>query len=1118
MKIQYTASRESMQQVRRPARQKEVSNPRRGLTSTMQRFRLVVSLSFTLICAGAAERIASQYALILSDAPLAKRSALEMATSLAGRKQRIVSAQAGLKTTLAARQIHVIGAVQTVLNAVFVEASKDRVAELKTLPGVADVVPLRRYKPLLNVAVPLMNGPGAWTSLGSMDSAGRGMKIAIIDTGIDQNHPAFQDATLTAPAGYPICSGNDCAFTNNKVIVARSYVAGEAAGTQPNPANDSRPDDVSPRDRVGHGTAVASAAAGNLNTGTNGVAFSGIAPHAFLGNYKVFGSTGLNGGATDAGIIQAVEDALNDGMDIAELSLGGPAISGPLDTGAACGLSSPNSPCDPSAMALENAVQAGMIVVAAGGNEGQDGSTSRPALSTADSPGDAPSVIAAGASTNGHVWIAAVRVPGSDAPGNLQAIPALFSDGPLPQGPLTAPMRDVQAVNNDPTGCTAPPTGSLAGTIALVELGGTCRLVAKIQNAQNAGAVGVILWSASTGAVATPTGLTSTQIPSEVVGNASGLALKSFLSTHPDHVVTMDPRPFEDTLDATANTVVSFSSRGPATGTSALIKPDVVAVGTDLYMAAQSFDAQGGLYSADGYTVADGTSFSTPLTAGAAAMVKQKNPGWTPTQVKSAIVNNASHVLNGTVTVLDAGGGKLDAGSAVNASVTAEPATVSFGILNNASLPLSQAVKITNLAGGSASLSVAVAPRTAESGAHVSADQSALSLGPGQSATINLSLSGQLPAAGEYDGVVNITGGGASIHIPYLYLMGDGVPADMIDLTGGFPLEGTVGQPIPADQGGLGFKLIDRYGVPVAGQTVHFSAGNSGAQIIDADTQTDSNGLAGASAILSQQQGTQLFTGSAGGFSVTFSAYARFTPAIAAGGALNAASFESTIAPGSYMAIFGTALSDVTDQAAVAALPPALDEVSVSFDVPSAGLSVPGYIYYVSATQINLQVPWELQGQSSALMKVRVGESVSSVITVPLASYSPSFFEFTEPGSSVAFADARDLTFSVIGSNNPAKRGQVIQLYVNGLGPVSNQPASGVPAPSQPLPLAETTSKPAVMIGGVQAEVGFTGLTPGLSGLYQINVTVPGDAPTGVQPVTISIGGVNSKTSHLPIQ
>ncbi len=1078
--------------------------------------RFLLSLSFTLISAGATERLSSQYALILSDAPLAKRSAIEITTSLSGRKQRILNAQAQLRTALASRQFYVTGAVQTVLNAVFVHASRERVAELKTLPGVVDVVPLRQYKPLLNVAVPLMNGPGAWTSLGGMDNAGRGMKIAIIDTGIDQNHPAFQDATLMPPEGYPICSGDDCAFTNSKVIVARSYVAAEAAGTPPNPAADSRPDDFSPRDRVGHGTAVASAAAGNLNTGTNGIAFSGMAPHAFLGNYKVFGSTGLNSGASDAAIIQAIEDALNDGMDVAVLSLGGPAISGPLDTGAACGLSSPDSPCDPAAMALENAVQAGLIVVAAGGNEGQDGSTARPALSTADSPGDAPSVIAAGATTNGHVWIAAVRVPGGDVPDNLQAVAALFSDGPIPPVPLKAPLRDVHAINNDATGCTAPPTGSLTGAIALVELGGTCRLVAKIQNAQNAGAVGVILWSATTGAVAAPIGLTNTQIPSEVIGNSSGLALKSFLSTHPDHPVTMDPRPFEDTADATANSVVSFSSRGPATGTSALIKPDLVAVGTNLYMAAQSFDAEGELYSADGYTVANGTSFSTPLTAGAAAMVKQKNPGWTATQVKSAIVNNASRALNGTLTVLDAGGGKLDAGAAINAIVTAEPATVSFGILNNAALPLSQAVKITNLGAASASLAIAVAPRTAESNAHVSVDHSTLPLGPGQSETINLTLSGQLPRPGEYDGVVDITDGRTSIHIPYLYLMGDGVPADIIDLTGGFFLEGTVGQQIPADQGGFGFKLIDRYGVPVTGQAVHFSSGNSTAQIIDADTQTDSNGLAGATAILGSQQGTQLFTGSAGGLSVTFGAYARFAPSIDDGAALNAASFDTAISPGSYMIVVGAALSDVTDQAAIAVLPPALDEVSVSFDVPLAGISVPGYISYVSAKQINLQVPWELQGQTSALMKVRVGESVSSVITVPLAAYSPSFFEFTEPGSTVAFADARDLSSNVIGSNNPAQRGQMIQLYVNGLGPVNNQPESGVPSPLQPQ--AETTTNPVITIAGIQADVGFSGLTPGISGMYQINVTVPADAPTGVQPVTISIGGVTSKTSHLPIQ
>src|SRR6185503_14898732 len=124
-------------------------------------------------------------------------------------------------------------------------------------------------------------------------------------------------------AGYPRCSGDDCAFTNNKVIVARSYVRQLAAGSAPlNPAADSRPDDYSPRDRVGHGTAVASTAAGFSNTGL--VTFSGVAPKAYLGNYKIYGSPEVNDFTTEDVIIQALEDAMKDGMDIVSFSSGAP--------------------------------------------------------------------------------------------------------------------------------------------------------------------------------------------------------------------------------------------------------------------------------------------------------------------------------------------------------------------------------------------------------------------------------------------------------------------------------------------------------------------------------------------------------------------------------------------------------------------------------------------------------------------------------------------------------------------------------------------------------------------------------------------------------------------------
>src|ERR1700736_6227182 len=254
------------------------------------------------------------YALILEDPPVAERFASrESVQSVPARsyQQQVEARQQTLRTELTSRSIGITGSASSLLNAVFVVVPKGRESELKTLPGVKAVIPLRRYHLNLNRATQLVNAPAAWNALGGVQNAGAGIKIAIIDTGIDQTHPAFQDSSLSVPAGFPKCTAGDCAFTNNKVIVARSYVRQLAAGSDAaNPAIDSRPDDYSARDRAGHGTAVASCAAGVTNT--SAVTFSGMAHKAWLGNYKIYGSPEVNDGSSTDVIIMAFEDALRD--------------------------------------------------------------------------------------------------------------------------------------------------------------------------------------------------------------------------------------------------------------------------------------------------------------------------------------------------------------------------------------------------------------------------------------------------------------------------------------------------------------------------------------------------------------------------------------------------------------------------------------------------------------------------------------------------------------------------------------------------------------------------------------------------------------------------------------
>jgi uncharacterized protein (TIGR03437 family) len=137
----------------------------------------------------------------------------------------------------------------------------------------------------------------------------------------------------------------------------------------------------------------------------------------------------------------------------------------------------------------------------------------------------------------------------------------------------------------------------------------------------------------------------------------------------------------------------------------------------------------------------------------------------------------------------------------------------------------------------------------------------------------------------------------------------------------------------------------------------------------------------------------------------------------------------------------------------------------------------------------------------------------SNVVTVPLANYVPAFFMYNS--GSVFIADALDNnTYALITTANPATAGEVLQLYCNGLGPVTNSPASGSPAPSGTLAqLAQTTTPVTVTIGGKSAQVIFAGLEPPYVGLYLVDVTVPSGLSSGNQPITVSVGGKTSPGS-----
>ncbi|HWP84233.1 MAG TPA: SBBP repeat-containing protein [Terriglobia bacterium] len=239
------------------------------------------------------------------------------------------------------------------------------------------------------------------------------------------------------------------------------------------------------------------------------------------------------------------------------------------------------------------------------------------------------------------------------------------------------------------------------------------------------------------------------------------------------------------------------------------------------------------------------------------------------------------------------------------------------------------------------------------------------------------------------------------------------------------------------------------------------------------------------------------------------------------GGVVNGASFapNAAVAPGSIASAFG---SDLVSAIAVAQQIP-LPTLLASLSVRMNGILAP--LYFVAGSQINLQIPWELAGQAQATVQVQSGGTVIPPITVNLASTAPGIFSVNAQGTGQgAILISNSAVFaapagSIPGAaSRPANRGEFVTIYCTGLGPVSNQPPSGAAAPGGPN-LAAVLTTPVVTLGGVPASVSFAGLSPGFVGLYQIDVQVPANAPTGsAVAVAVSVGGISSNTVQMAIQ
>jgi minor extracellular serine protease Vpr len=1071
----------------------------------MSRILLPVA-AVLLIASATAQTRPERWIAVLDSPPVAEFagtvSGLKTLAAEQGRL-RVLAGQSQVRRLLEERPVRVLGASHVLVNAIFFSGSYEEAERVRALPGVKAVARDREYRlAALDASTSIVNAPAAWNVLGGEGSAGAGRRIGIVDSGIDPAHPSFQDDSLAPPAGFPRANAeSDLVFTNRKVIVARSYVP--LVGQAGNPM-DSRPDDNSARDRWGHGTAVAAIAAGRRVEGPAGE-IVGVAPKAFLGNYKIFGSPGVNDTTFTGVVILALEDAIRDGMDVVTLSIETPASYGALDLG--CG----PQPCDILAEAINRLAGMNVAVVAPAGNSGNTGALA-PVLGSINSPGTAPAAITVGAISNGNIYRQRVRLTER---GTNTDFETLFGNGPFTSVEATA--RYVADTGNNGRACQALGDGSLAGRIAIIDRG-DCPHAVKVNNAQRAGAIAVVMVQTdSANPIFRMTDVARTGIPAVLISANDGNTIKQSVRTNPELVMTLDNTTRQ--TDGTMNQVDPSSSRGPTIFSvdqnDPFLKPELTAVGLDLYTATQRYDPNGPEYSSNGYIALSGTSYTVPMVAGAVALVKQRRPGWTPLNVKSAVVNTASTNVQdagGTARVNATGAGKLDAGQAVNAVLLADPAALAFGIFRGTAIV--RQLRVTNTTNAPIQARIDVEQRDPDARARVTVDQGTqIGIPTGQTTTLTVRLSGSPTNPGNYEGVLAISGSGPAIRVPYQYLVGDGVPHNIAPLGNDFLTVPGVLFP------NVLFHVTDRFGVPVKEANMQWTVVSGGGSIARASLQTDPWGVGFANVELGPEPGENVYRATVGNLSQLFYFRTIPQPAIAGNGVVDAASGQAGqgLAPGSYVSIFGSGLAGLTQAFSTPFLPLSLTGVSVSFDVEGQQVGAPARLHFISPNQVNVQIPWEMRNFTAARMKVAVSGNVqSNIVTVPLNEFSPGIFEYDDSSSGRRMAAALDETNAVISGSNAVERGRVAQLYVNGLGRVVNPVASGEPA--SPTELNPTVAAPEVLIGGQPAAVQFSGLAPGFVGLYQVNAVVPAGIDTGFQPLVISIGGVSSQTSQLNIR
>jgi subtilisin family serine protease len=605
------------------------------------------------------------------------------------------------------------------LNGVAMIVSRDKLAALRALPGVASVRLITAEVPHSNSSVTFVNSGQVWTGLANGRQAdGTGIRIGIIDSGIDYVHSHFGGdgalATYQALDTTANSNGGPAYFPTAKVVGGIDLAGDAYNAASNNLALQTPVPDPNPMDCNGHGTHVAGTAAGfgvtaagATYTGSYATALPadlriqpGVAPKASLYAIRVFGCTGstdLVPEALDWALDPNDDGDFSDHLDVVNMSLGSP--NGGLN--------------DISAEAADNAAQSGIIVVASSGNSGDS-------YMITGSPAVSPRTISVAASMDGGEQAGKVQIATPSAiAGVYAATPAAFGP-PLPASATT----DTLVMANPAIACSALSNAAeISGKTVVIDRG-TCAFAVKVANAQAAGAVAVIVAN-NNGApiVMAPSGTAvdaTITIPSAMISQADGNLIKAQMAGGVTGALSQ-------TASGAGDLIGSFSSRGPNSAVPAGLKPDITAPGVNIVSAQTGINPGSGgyTYAADNQALTlSGTSMAAPHVAGLMALLKQMYPSRSVEQLKALAMNSAnhdiwnqpadlpgSHIRYGAGRV---GSGRIDAQVAGLAKVIAynadDPGVVSLSFPGEVYLDttVQKSVRIDNLGGAPVSLALSI--------------------------------------------------------------------------------------------------------------------------------------------------------------------------------------------------------------------------------------------------------------------------------------------------------------------------------------------------------------------------------------------------------------------------